>query len=707
MRIKKTILNFMKEKAYKPITAEELLEVFEIPEKDKNMFLEVLAKMESEGSIIKNRKECYGVPERMNLIVGRLQGHSKGFGFLIPDNPEQEDVYINFKDLNGAMHDDRVVVRLTSKKSGKRLSGEVIKILERANQQIVGTYEDSDNFGFVVPDDSRISHDVFVPKSESKGAKEGQKVIVKITSWPEKSRNPEGKVIEVLGHKDDPGVDIEAIIRKLELPADFPAEVMEMVSEIPEEIPEDEKKRRKDLRDVKMVTIDGEDAKDYDDAVSIVNLEGDKVRLGVHIADVTHYVRPGTVLDEEARKRGTSIYLVDRVIPMLPEKLSNNLCSLRSNVERLAMSVLMDFDLETGELLDYEMTESIIEVNHRLTYNKVNKILMKEDEELISEYQDVVEKLKLMTQLSTKLKEIRSERGSVDFDFSEINVILDEDGKPIDIVKAERGVAEKLIEDFMIKTNEVVAEAMYDREIPFIYRVHEQPNMEKLTDLNEFLHNLGYHIKGLKEEVHPKALQTVLNKVEGEPEEKVVSTVLLRTMQQAHYHIQNIGHFGLASDCYSHFTSPIRRYPDLMIHRIIKEVINQQSLSKQRREELESNLFSIADHCSIQERKAMDAELESKDLKKVEYMKDKIGQEYIGVISSVMPFGFFVELDNGIEGLVHVSTLLDDYYHYHEDKYAFIGERTANIYKLGDEIKIEISKVDLAERQIDLEVVTD
>ncbi|GAB6138014.1 ribonuclease R [Halanaerobaculum tunisiense] len=707
MSVKSTILNFMEEEAYKPLTADELFDVFEIPQAEQDRFLAVLEEMESVGSIVKNEQERYGTPERMNVVVGRLQGHAKGFGFLIPDNPEQEDVYINFKDLNGAMHNDRIVVRLIDKRSGKRLSGEVIKILERANEEIVGTYEDSENFGFVVPDDSRINHDVFVPKKESQGAEEGQKVVVKITRWPEKSRNPEGNIVEILGHQSDPGVDIEAIIRKLELPGEFPVEVEKMVADLGEDIPASEAERRKDLRDVTMVTIDGADAKDFDDAVSLVDLAGNQVRLGVHIADVTYYVEEGSVLDQEAYQRGTSIYLVDRVIPMLPEKLSNNLCSLRSNEDRLAMSVLMDFDLTTGELVDHEITESIIEVDHRLTYKQANKMLMEDEQELITQYQDVIDNLRLMQDLAARLKDKRQERGSVDFDFAEIEIELDEAGSPIDIVNRDRGLAERLIEDFMIKTNEVVAEEMHYREVPFIYRVHEQPNLEGLKELNEFLHNLGYHIKGLeeKDEVHPKSLQTVLSKVEGEAEEKVVNTVLLRSMQQAHYHPQNIGHFGLASNCYSHFTSPIRRYPDLMIHRIIKEVINKGVLEQERREELQEELFSIADHCSIQERKAMDAEMESKDLKKVEYMQDEIGIEYQGVISGIMPFGFFVELDNGIEGLVHASTMADDYYHYHEDKHAFIGERTAKIYRLGDEVEVEVSKVDLSEREIDLELV--
>ncbi len=698
----------MEEEAYKPLTAEELRQEFSISEGEKDKFLAVLEEMEDDGLIIKNRKQRYGVPERMNLVVGRLQGHPKGFGFLIPDDPEIEDIYISFKDMNGAMHDDRVVVRpLSSARGEHKRSGEVIRILERANQEMVGNYEDSQNFGFVVPDDRKISHDIFIPKSESKGAKEGQKVVVEITRWPEKRRNPEGRVTEILGYKNDPGVDIEGIVRKLDLPGEFPADVNQEVKQLAEEIPAAEVERRTDLRDLKMVTIDGEDAKDFDDAVSIEKLDEDQVRLGVHIADVTYYVEEGSPLNQEALDRGTSIYLVDRVIPMLPEKLSNNLCSLIAGEDKLAMSVLMDFDLSTGELQDYEIMESIIEIDHRLIYTEVNKMLEEDDSEVITEYNDAIEELNLMAALSRQIREQRSKRGSIDFDFPEVDVILNDSGKPIDVVKQERGIGEKMIEDFMIRTNEVVAQEMYYRDIPFIYRVHESPSIDDLQELNEFLHNFGYHIKGLGEDIHPKALQTVLNKVAEEPEEKVINTVLLRTMQQAHYSPQNIGHFGLASECYSHFTSPIRRYPDLMIHRIIKEVISKGVLDSDRRKELEQNLESIAEHSSVQERKAMEAELETKDLKKVEYMQDKIGERYEGIISSVKPFGFFVELENAIEGLVHVSSMVDDYYHYQEDQHAFIGERTGKIYQIGDELEVEVSKTNLEEKQIDLEIVTD
>ncbi|PRX28651.1 RNAse R [Orenia metallireducens] len=708
MSIKNRILDFMKEQAYKPLTAEELLKAMDISRDQRSMLLDLLRNLEEQGAIIKNRRGCYGVPERMGMISGRLQGHAKGFAFLIPDNPNQEDVYIHANDLKGAMHNDKVLVRKFNKADGRSSSGEVVRVLERSNKKIVGKYEDNKNFGFVVPDDNRISYDVFIPQSQTKGAKEGQKVVVEITKWPEKRRNPEGEVVEILGYQGEPGVDIEAIIKKLELPEYFPEDVRNEVEAIPDSIPQEEIEGRRDLRDLKMVTIDGEDAKDFDDAVSIERLSDGKIRLGVHIADVTHYVRRGSALNKEAFNRATSIYLVDRVIPMLPEKLSNNMCSLRSDGDRLAMTVLMSFEEKTGKLLKHEIIESVIRVNHRLTYTKVNKMLIDEDNDLIEEYNDMIDELRLMGEFSQVLRKNRFENGSIDFDFPEAKIILDDEGKPVDIIKVNRGIAEKMIEDFMIRTNEVVAEDMFHREIPFIYRVHEQPSKEKLESLNSFVHNLGYHIKGLKgEEIHPKALQNILDKVKGEPEERVVSTVLLRSMQQAHYSPYNIGHFGLASRYYSHFTSPIRRYPDLMIHRIIKEVINKGVLSEERISQLMDELPNIADHCSVQERRAMDAEYESLDLKKVEYMEDKVGEQYEGIISSVMSFGFFVELDNTVEGLVHVSAMRDDYYHYYEDKHAFIGERTGNSYQLGDKVKVELVKVNLEDKQIDFDLVID
>ncbi|MBM7624218.1 ribonuclease R [Sporohalobacter salinus] len=702
MSARQEILDFMRNEAYKPLTAEELISAFNIPKQERGRFLDLLDQMEEEGEIVQTRRDRYGIPDRMNLVVGRLERHSKGFGFLLPDDVEKEDVYINAGDVNGAMHNDRIIARIKGVKSGDKLSGEVIRILERANQTVVGDFEASQNFGFVVPDDSHIYHDIFIPKPDVNGASQGQKVVVKITRWPEERRNPEGKVVEILGNRGEPGVDIEAIIRKFELPKEFPKEVKEYVADISEEIPDQEIKRRRDLRDIKMVTIDGEDAKDFDDAVSIEQLDDNKVRLGVHIADVAYYVKEDSILDMEARERATSIYLVDRVIPMLPEKLSNNLCSLRDNEDKLAMSVFMTYNLETGELFDHEFMESIIEVNHRLTYDKVKEILVNEDQELIAEYDDFISELRLMEELCLQIRESRFNEGSLDFDFPESKVVLDDAGKPVDVVKVERSIAEKLIEEFMIATNRVVAREMFWRDVPFIYRVHETPNQSDLEGLNEFIHNFGYHIKGINQETHPKSLQTVLEKVKGEQEERIINTVLLRSMKQAHYEIQNIGHFGLAIDHYCHFTSPIRRYPDLMIHRIIKEIINQDVLNPNRRQALEEKLSELVEHSSLRERQAEEAEFESKDLKKVEYMEGEEGEVYEGIISGMMSFGFFVELPNLVEGLVHVSNLTDDYYIYHEDKQAYIGERTGNIYRLGDSVEVEVYQVNLAERQIDL-----
>ncbi|MGM0471918.1 MAG: ribonuclease R [Bacillota bacterium] len=705
MSARQKILDFMQNKAYKPLTAKELLSAFEIPQDEENQFLELLDRMEEDGAIVRTRRDRYGIPERMNLVVGRLERHSKGFGFLLPDDIEKDDVYISAADINGAMHNDRIIVRIKGQQSGKKLSGEVIRILERANKTIVGDFEASQNFGFIVPDDSHIYYDIFVPKREVNGAKQGQKVVVEITRWPEERRNPEGKIIEILGDRGEPGVDIEAIIRKFDLPKEFPDEVKEHVAKIPERIPDSELKRRRNLRDLKMVTIDGEDAKDFDDAVSIEELDDNKVRLGVHIADVAYYVREDSILDMEARERATSIYLVDRVIPMLPEKLSNNLCSLRSNEDRLAMTVLMTYDLTTGELVEHEFAESVIEVDHRLTYNQVKKMLVDQDEDLIAEYDDFIDQLRLMEDLCRKLRDKRFNDGSLDFDFPESEIILDDDGRPVDIVRVERSIAEKLIEEFMIAANEVVAEEMYWREVPFIYRVHETPDQTDLESLNEFIHNFGYHIKGVSNQIHPKSLQEILEKVGNQPEERIINTVLLRSMKQAHYATENIGHFGLASEYYTHFTSPIRRYPDLMIHRILKEVINHGVLESNRRQNLEEKLPELTDHSSIRERKAEDAEYESKDLKKVEFMEGREGEVYEGIISGMMSFGFFVELPNLIEGLVHVSNLTDDYYIYHEDKQAYIGERTNNIYRLGDQVKVKVDRVNLADKQIDLLLV--
>ncbi|MCF8001474.1 MAG: ribonuclease R [Halanaerobiales bacterium] len=701
MSARQKLLEFLKEEAYRPMKKEELIREFEIAPEQKKHFEEIIKQLEEDGKIYKNKKGRYGLPEKFDLVAGRIDKNPRGFGFLIPDEPGHEDIFINPSNLNGAMHNDKVFVKKVPGSRGKKAEGEVVDIIERVNKQIVGKFEKVKNYGFVVPDNKRINFDIFVPGRAMSDAKNDQKVVVEITEWPKKNRNPEGRITEILGYQDEKGVDIEAIIRQLDLPGDFPGPVKNEVARISEEIPEEEIKKRKDLRDLPMVTIDGEDAKDFDDAVSIEKLADDKVRLGVHIADVTYYVKEDSNLDQEALHRGTSIYLVDRVIPMLPEKLSNNLCSLRPQEDRLAMTVFMDFNLNPISLEDYEIMESVIRSNHRMTYNEVTGILKHENQELRGLYSDFLEELELMNKLRDKLRTKRFSGGSINFERQEVKVILDDQGKPIDIQEERHGVAEQLIEEFMIKANNVVAQDIYWKEEPFIYRIHEQPDEERLKEFNEFIHNFGYHVKGIENEVHSSALQDILDQVAGEPEEHLINTVLLRTMKKAVYSPHNIGHYGLGIEHYCHFTSPIRRYPDLMIHRIIKEVIKKGKLSENRREYLEEEIPSIADHSSLQERRAMEAERDSVALKKIEYMKDKVGEEFKGVISGITSFGFFVELYNTVEGLVHVEDLTDDYYHIRQDIHALVGERTNRRFTLGDEVEVKVTKVNPEEREID------
>lgn len=705
MSARDRILKFMEDKAYRPLTFKELMTELEIASDQKRILEKLLQNLISEGIIYKNSKGRYGLPEKMDLVVGRIEGNRKGFGFLIPEDPGRDDVYINRENLNGAMHNDRVFVRVLPNDSGKREGGEVIKILERANTRIVGNFDKDHYFGFVIPDNKRIFYDLFIPREEINGARQDQKVVAEITRWPEKNRNPEGRIVEILGDKGASGVGIEAIIHQLELPRDFPAEVHQEVKQIPDKIAKEEIEERYDLRQLPMVTIDGADAKDLDDAVSIEEISKGKVRLGVHIADVSHYVTDNSFLDKEALERGTSIYLVDRVIPMLPSKLSNGLCSLNPREDRLAMSVFITYQLEPFKEVDHEIFTSVIKTNYRLTYQEVTEILVDDNKELQKKYSDFIPQLEMMNNLREKLRRERFENGSINFDFPEIKVVLDDEGKPVDLKKRKHGVAEQLIEEFMIAANRVVSKEMSWREMPCIYRVHDRPDSDRLTEFNQFIHDFGYHLKGLNNEIHPRALQDLLDKVKGKPEERVVNTLLLRSMKQAVYSPVNIGHFGLAIDYYSHFTSPIRRYPDLMIHRIIKEVMDKGHLSKKRIEKLEGRLHYVSEHSSLQERRAMEAERDSVDLKKVEYMKDKIGKVFTGIINGVTNFGFFVELENLVEGLVHVEDLKDDYYHYNRDQHCLVGESTRKVYRFGDKVKVKVDDVNLDEREIDFVLV--
>ncbi|PUU92459.1 ribonuclease R [Halanaerobium sp. ST460_2HS_T2] len=711
MSARSELLRRLREDVHRPLSKDEIFEEFEIAKDQRQMFSDLLLDLIKSGQIFKNSQGLYGVPEKFNLIGGRIEKTASGNAFLIPDDPEKDDIYIASANMNGAMHNDKVFVRPVHSDRGKSQAGEVAEIIERVNKKIVGNLEKYKNYGFLIPDNNRICNDVFIPPEALNKAENGQKVVAKITRWPEKNRNPEGEIIEILGDKDDPGVDIEAIIRQLDLPGEFPDKVLSQIKNIPDEVSDARVKKddeRQDLRDLKLVTIDGSDAKDLDDAVSIEKLDSEVYRLGVHIADVSHYVTEDSPLDSEAYSRATSIYLVDRVIPMLPEKLSNGICSLNPRVDRLTMTVFIDYRLQGKngiEIIDHDITKSVINSNHRLTYDAVQNILEDKESQERQQYSDFVEELEMMNELRRRLRRHRFAEGSMDFNFTEVKVELDEEGHPIDLKKRRHREAEQLIEEFMIAANRIVAAEMSWRDMPFIYRVHEEPDLDRMQQFNEFIHNFGYSLKGVKNGVHPRALQEILEDVRGTKEEKIIETVMLRSLKKAVYSDKNIGHFGLGISHYSHFTSPIRRYPDLTAHRIIKETITEGYLSEERQDELDSELPKIADHCSLQERRAMDAERDSVDLKKIEFMEDKIGDEFEGIISGITGFGIFVELENTVEGLVHIKNLRDDYYHYDEEKYHLIGERTKKIYRIGDQVKIKVAKVNRDERQLDFELL--
>ena len=707
MGLKEVILNFMKEEAYKPMEIPEIAKIFNINKNEYKSFKKAIKTMEKEGLLARDESDKLGLAQRMGVITGKIEIHDRGFGFLIPDIEGIKDLFIAKTNLMGAMNGDRVVAKIIKEgRNGKRTEGIIINIVERVNKNIVGIYEDNKSFGFVLPEDKRIQHDIFISKKDRNGAKKGQIVMVEITRWPDgKRKNPEGKVVEILGRPGDKGIDIDIIIRKYNLPEDFPPSVLNSALDIEDFITEDEIKGRLDLRNVKMVTIDGEDAKDLDDAVSIERLENGNFKLGVHIADVTHYVKERSVIDKEAFKRATSVYLIDRVIPMLPKKLSNGICSLNPKVDRLNLSCIMEVNRQ-GKVVNHTIAQSVIKTNERMTYTDVTKILRDNDVELIERYKDLVDDFKAMEELCKILRKKRLDRGAIDFDFEECKIILDEKGKPIDIKPYERAIANRMIEEFMLLANETVAEHMEKLKVPFVYRIHENPDAEKLEKFKAFIYNLGYNDITWGEEVNPKALQRVLDKFKGENEETIISTLLLRSMMQARYSPECAGHFGLAADYYCHFTSPIRRYPDLQIHRIIKEYLNKE-LTENRSKKLVSIVDSAAKQSSEMERVAQEAEREVDDLKKAEYMKDRIGEIFEGMISSVTGFGAFVELPNTIEGLVHITSFRDDYYIYDEDRLILIGERNKKIYRLGDKLKVLCSKVDILSREIYFEIVED
>lgn len=705
----KEILDYMKKETYRPMTAEELRMVCqaakEEPFKD---FMQTLNEMEDKGLIIRTRANRYGLLEKMNLMKGKVQSHAKGFAFIVPDEEHENDVFVGPNDLGGAMNGDLVIVRVSPKGpedgEDQRPTGTVIRILERAVKRVVGTFNAGDHFGFVIPDDKRINADIFIPEHAEHGAMEGHKVVAEITKYPEGRKKAEGMVTQILGHKNDPGVDILSIIYKYDLPLDYPPEVLAEANAVPDTISEEDLKGRRDLRNETIVTIDSEESKDLDDAVTVSRLDNGNYRLGVHIADVSYYVTEGSALDSEAYERGTSVYLVDRVIPMIPQRLSNGICSLNPHEDRLTMSCEMEI-APNGEVVRHEIFPSVIRSTERMTYTNVRKILQREDDEVLERYRELIPFFDLMGELAKILEQHRQERGAIDFDFTEAKIIVDENGKPTDVVVRERTIAERLIESFMLAANETVAEHFQKLKLPFLYRVHEEPDPERLEKFFGFVVNFGYILKDSPAHVHPRTLQSLLEKVKGQPEEAVISTMMLRAMAKAKYADQCLGHFGLATKYYTHFTSPIRRYPDLTVHRLIRNYLINGQTDPNTQDAWKERLPELADHTSAREQRAVDAERDTDDLKKAEFMQDKIGEKYTGVISGVTSFGLFVALPNTVEGLVHISYLTDDYYRYSEEHVALIGERFGHVYRIGDEIEVKVLDVNLDEHAVDFEVV--
>ncbi|WP_035783411.1 ribonuclease R [Butyrivibrio sp. MC2021] len=663
----------------------------------------------SKGKRLKRMEESLngGKIKKKDMLVGTFIGNARGFGFVQVEGRE-EDIYIPEEYVHGAFHSDTVEVELLPDYGGKRQEGRIRNILVRGLEEVVGTYQAEKNFGFVVPDNNKLQDDIFIPIEHHGAAVTGDKVVVKLTYYGSAAerRKPEGKVLRVIGNINDPGVDILSIVENYGIPSEFPEKVINQANRCPDFISEADMYGRTDLRDVQMVTIDGEDAKDLDDAVSLHIDEQGFYHLGVHIADVTNYVQESSALDREALKRGTSVYLVDRVIPMLPHRLSNGICSLNHGEDRLALSCLMKID-KNGAVVDHDIVESVINVNERMSYTSVAKILRDKDEEEIEKYRVLVPMFEEMAELSTILRKKREAKGAIDFDFAETKIILDPEGNPIDIVPHERNVATKLIEDFMLAANETVAEHFYYMQSPFVYRVHEQPDPEKIASLAAFVNNLGHHIRTRKDEgVRPKELQKLLKGIEGTKEEAVISRMTLRSMMQAKYSTECTGHFGLAFDFYCHFTSPIRRYPDLQIHRIIKDHLRGR-MTEAKASHYEEILDEVAKHSSETERRAEEAERETDKLKKAQYMENHIGERFEGVVSGVTAWGLFVELDNSCEGMVRAADMNDDFYVYDETHMKLVGESTHKEYTLGQKVWVKVTGADRLTKSIDFRLISD
>ncbi|CAM3321799.1 ribonuclease R [Nosocomiicoccus ampullae] len=703
---KDEVLEIIDRDTYTPMTTEEFESELEIHDaEDFKALIKALVSLEESDILRRTKKNKYVKEITSKVVKGTLSMHKRGFAFLRPEEEGLEDVFIPPNEINGALDGDTVLCTLEDSTRGDSHEGRVVKIIEHNVTKLVGKYEGSKGFGFVVPDSLTYNTDIFIPSGQNLGAVSGHKVLVEITKFPNNSNeNPEGFITKILGHENDPGVDILSIVYGHGIEIEFPEEVLEQVENIPDEVLDEEKEGRVDLTDKKTITIDGEDAKDLDDAISVEKLNNGNYELTVSIADVSHYVEEGTPLDEEAYERGTSVYLVDRVIPMLPHKLSNGICSLNEGVDRLAMTCQMEID-RSGTVVNHKIFESVINSDKRTTYTAVNKILEEDDENTKAELGDVAEMIQHAGDLAKILRRKRDNRGALDFDFNEAQILVKSDGTPEDIVLRNRGAGEKLIEEFMLAANETVAENFHWLDLPFIYRIHEDPKEDKLRQFFEILTSFGIFVKGKGNKIHPHALQEILDEVKDTPEDTVISMMMLRSMQQAKYSYQSLGHFGLSTEFYTHFTAPIRRYPDLMVHRLIRTYLIEKDTSHQTINKYKEELPEIASHTSERERRAVDAERDTNDLKKAEYMQKHIGERFEGVISGVMNFGMFVELPNTVEGLVHMNNLGDDYYNYNERMMALIGERTGKVFRMGDKVEIEVQNVNIIERLIDFTIV--
>lgn len=701
---KDIILEFMKNQEYTPMKAKEIAIILGVPKKEYSEFSNILKELEENYKIVKNKKNRYTIIGE-NFKEGIYRKNQKGFGFVKIEGQEDE-IYISKENSLKALNGDRVIVEIIEKKSKiKSADGKIIKIIKHEKNTLVGTFQKNENFGFVVPDDRSLGTDIFISKNNFGKARNGHKVLVQITKYPEMNKNAEGKIIEVLGEPNQAGVDMLSLIKEYNLPSTFPEQVVEEAKRCGNKVDKKDIPNRVDCRDHIIFTIDGEDAKDLDDAIRVTKLQNGNYRLDVHIADVSYYVREGSLLDKEAQIRGTSIYILNRVIPMLPRELSNGICSLNAGEDRFTLSCSIEIN-EHGKTVGAEVYKGIINVTERMNYNDVQKILGKSDEKILKKYEKYIEDFELMAELATILKNKRLEQGYLNLNIPESKIELDKNGKAINVGKYETSFSNEIIEQFMLSANETIAEKFYWLDAPFIYRVHEDPDLDKVKDLNKFLFNYGLKMKITNEKIYPTEVSKVLDEIKGREEERVISTLILRTLKLARYEAENKGHFGIASKYYCHFTSPIRRYPDLFIHRIISKYLeNNYVVNDHFIEEYKEKAQQRAASSSEREKVATKVERDSEDLKKAEYMQDKIGEEYEGIVSSVTQFGIFVELENTVEGLIRFENLGNEYFIYDEERKRLIGERTNITYKIGDKVKIRVISANKMLRQIDFELV--